>query len=194
MAFIVLKALKWALKGQKLASDTLKILLANTYHWNPCWKVDEMSHFWMIVYYIDKSITFLLTYNLPWLQQHFDIFDLTVIWLCRLQFVVVCLIFVAIFNQSQSSWTKLRNRATSHSLPNRPMIKHAQSGNVTTKTTRGRFRRKRSQNHPCDVNKMMTRSQKKKYLKSVNCIFANNLSKQPKMWHCSSTFQQGFQW
>ena len=87
----------------------------------------------------------------------------------------------AIFNQSQSSYTKLRDHATSHSLPNRPMVKHAQTGNVTTKTTRGRFRRERSQNHPCDVNKMMTRSQKKKYLKSVNCIFANNLSKQPKM-------------
>ena len=93
MAFVALKALKWALKGQELASDTLEILLANAYHWNPCWKVDEMSHFWMIVYYIDKSITFLLTYNLPWLQQHFNIFDL--IWLLRPPFVMseACLKF-----------------------------------------------------------------------------------------------------
>ena len=44
MAFVALKALKWALKGQELASDTLEILLANAYHWNPCWKVDEQCH------------------------------------------------------------------------------------------------------------------------------------------------------
>ena len=44
MAFVALKALKWALKGQELASDTLIILLANAYHWNPCWKVDEHCH------------------------------------------------------------------------------------------------------------------------------------------------------
>ena len=62
MAFVALKALKWALKGQKLASDTLEILLANAYHWNPCWKVNELSHFWVIVYYLRKKTTL-------WLQN-----------------------------------------------------------------------------------------------------------------------------
>ena len=44
MVFVALKALKLALKGQELASDTLEILNANAYHWNPCWKVDEQCH------------------------------------------------------------------------------------------------------------------------------------------------------
>ena len=57
MAFVALKALKWALKGQELASDTLKILLANAYHWNPCWKVDDMLHFWLIAFYFHKKTT-----------------------------------------------------------------------------------------------------------------------------------------
>ena len=43
-AFVALKALQWALKGQELASDTPKILLANAYQLNPCWKVDEQCH------------------------------------------------------------------------------------------------------------------------------------------------------
>ena len=44
VAFVALKALQWALKGQELASDTLEILLVNAYHWNPCWKVEEQCH------------------------------------------------------------------------------------------------------------------------------------------------------
>ena len=39
LAFVALKALKRALKGQELASNTLEILLANAYHcteWNFC--------------------------------------------------------------------------------------------------------------------------------------------------------------
>ena len=44
MAFVVLKALKRALKGQELASDTLEILNANAYHDNSCWKADEQCH------------------------------------------------------------------------------------------------------------------------------------------------------
>ena len=44
LAFVALKALKWALKGQELTSDTLEILNANAYHHNSCWKVDEQCH------------------------------------------------------------------------------------------------------------------------------------------------------
>ena len=109
MAFVALKALKWALKGQKLASDTLEILLANAYHWNPCWKVDEMSHFWVIVYNIDKSITFFL---------HIICHDFSSISIYLTQFdsgvlCLLCLKKKAIFNQSQSFPTKLRDHATS---------------------------------------------------------------------------------
>ena len=57
VAFVALKALKWALKGQELASDTLEILLANAYHWNPGWKVDDMLHFWLLAFYLHKKTT-----------------------------------------------------------------------------------------------------------------------------------------
>ena len=57
MAFVALKALKRALKGQELASDTLEILLANAYHWNPGWKVDDMLHFWLLAFYLHKKTT-----------------------------------------------------------------------------------------------------------------------------------------
>ena len=62
MAFVALKALKWALKGQELASDTLEILLANAYHWNPCWKVDDVLHFWLLAFVFHKKTTL-------WLQN-----------------------------------------------------------------------------------------------------------------------------
>ena len=57
LAFVALKALKSALKGQQLASDTLIILLANAYHWNPCWNLWWMLHFWMITFYFHKKTT-----------------------------------------------------------------------------------------------------------------------------------------
>ena len=45
------------MKGQNFAPDTLEILLANAYHWNPCWKVDDMLHFWLLAFYFHKKTT-----------------------------------------------------------------------------------------------------------------------------------------
>ena len=45
-----------------------------------------MSHFWLSPLCFHKKTTFFVTYNLPWLQQHFNIFDS--IWLWRPLFVM----------------------------------------------------------------------------------------------------------
>ena len=109
MAFVALKALKWALKGQELASDTLEILLANAYHWNPCWKVDEMSHFWLFALYFHKNTTFFYLYFAmisAAFQFHFNIFDFGVASARRWRFSTnhrALVSKVAIFGQSQSS-------------------------------------------------------------------------------------------
>ena len=136
LAFVALKALKWALKGQELASDTLESLLANAYHWNPCWKVDEMSHFWLLPFYFHKSTTFFVTYTLPWhphfwrfltfailclpsllsrlmfLKEGGDFQPITELSSVRWQFSAnhrALVSKVAIFNQSQWRWLRHRS-------------------------------------------------------------------------------------
>ena len=90
MAFVALKAVKWALKGQDLASDTVAILLANAYHWNPCWNRWTMSHFQLLLYIISQNTTFFVGHTLPWLGG-FNKFQYFCLFLTLASFIVIAL-------------------------------------------------------------------------------------------------------
>ena len=162
VAFVALKALQWALKGQELAKDTLEILLVDAYHWNPCWKVDEHCHIFGCFPFISTKVQLFLLLILCHDIHIYDDF-----WLLRF-FVVTSDVSggkwrfstnhralvskVAIFGQLQSSrqWGgDFQPITASQCRPVPGAVTEGATGAVGAKiATR-------------DVNKMMTRSQKK---------------------------------
>ena len=90
-----MKALKYALKGQNFAPDTLEILLANAYHWNPCWKVEEQCH---IFGWLHCTSTKTQLFLLLILCHDFSSITLYLTWF--FDFGVVRLLFILCFRRS----------------------------------------------------------------------------------------------
>ena len=115
-----------------------------------------MSHFWVIVYNIDKSITFFLhiiCHDFSSISIYLNQFDFGVLCLLYVYYSDCSLMQKAIFNQSQSFCTKLRNHETSHSLPNRPTVTDAWSDDSYATDHQRAWRAEKSVH---DVNKNMS--------------------------------------
>ena len=139
-----------------------------------------MSHFWVIVYNIDKSITFFLhiiCHDFSSISIYLNQFDFGVLCLLYVYYSDCSLMQKAIFNQSQSFCTKLRTHATSHSLPNRPTVMPAQSDHGQATDHQRAWRAEKSVH---DVNKNM--SEQKSNQKILN-------SEVKELCFCGSTTQ-----
>ena len=169
---------------KNLPPYTIEILLFNAYHCNPRWKVDEQWDIFGCLCFISTKIQFFDFIFLLWLfailrfRSHLS--GLTFSFGVRLCFPI-----------------PIDKVAPTRNLAIPCPIGRWSCRPVTTVTltfsARGRGERRKSVR---DVNKKMSEvwSKVKPRKYKIKEIFVEVKRRQPNMPHCSSTFQQGFQW
>ena len=137
-----------------------------------------MSHFWVIVYNIDKSITFFLHI----ICHDFSSISIYLLYLTLASSVCCCMSEVGNFQPITELvaflLTKLRNHATSHSLPNRPTFTlHAKTDDGYARDHQRAWQAEKSVR---DVNKKMSEAGVKP---------RNSNSEVKELYFCGSTTQ-----